>query len=375
MARGRRRRRGRLLVFVPENHQSFQLRLHRAPQQLRLRRRHIGGQTSGSSSCLWGSCSPSTPSPGSTPARTSRRRPGGLPVGRPRASGSRSPTRRSAAGSCCWRSSSPPPKSLRSTPRAASPAHLRPRSTRLPQDLHHHLHHGPALLRRRLPDRARRMTYAFSRDGAVPGWRILVQGRPQGTPVNAISAWRWSAWCMTLPASEGELRRHPDRLLRGRLGRRDRALPGVRDPDRPRCVWGTVRAGPWTLGRKYKWIGPIAVTEIVIIAVYFVPPTVPAGAPWQRRVHLVGGELRAARPSAGVLLLVADSGWLRLGPQVVHRPGSYRRGTPRWQPTRRGPTARSDRHPAGRAVLLSRRPSVGFAALAAGGIDGDPVCQ
>ena len=50
--------------------------------------------------------------------------------GGPRASGSPSSTRRSAAGSCCWRSCSRPPTSTRSTRPAASPARSsRPRST------------------------------------------------------------------------------------------------------------------------------------------------------------------------------------------------------------------------------------------------------
>ncbi|MEK8107581.1 hypothetical protein NKG94_25335 [Micromonospora sp. M12] len=40
--------------------------------------------------------------------------------------------------------------------------------------------------------------------------------------------------------------------------------------------------GPWTLGRKYKLLGWIAVIEIAVIAVYFVLPIVPAGVPETR---------------------------------------------------------------------------------------------
>ena len=38
-------------------------------------------------------------------------------------------------------------------------------------------------------------------------------------------------------------------------------------------------AGEWTLGSKYKWMNLIAVAEIVIISVYFILPTSPAGTP------------------------------------------------------------------------------------------------
>ena len=40
------------------------------------------------------------------------------------------------------------------------------------------------------------------------------------------------------------------------------------------------QAGSWNLGSKYKWMCPVAVAEIVIISIYFILPTVPAGAPW-----------------------------------------------------------------------------------------------
>ncbi len=85
-----------------------QLRVHRAGQQLRLRR--AATRTGRPTGCSWlpsGSCSRSTRSPGSTPRPTCRRRPTLLPTARPRASGSRSSTPPSAAGSCCSPSCSP----------------------------------------------------------------------------------------------------------------------------------------------------------------------------------------------------------------------------------------------------------------------------
>ena len=39
-------------------------------------------------------------------------------------------------------------------------------------------------------------------------------------------------------------------------------------------------AGAWTLGKHYRWINPIALIWIVIIAILFLMPTVPTAIPW-----------------------------------------------------------------------------------------------
>jgi protein-S-isoprenylcysteine O-methyltransferase Ste14 len=39
------------------------------------------------------------------------------------------------------------------------------------------------------------------------------------------------------------------------------------------------KAGAWTLGSKYKWMGTVAVAEIVIISIYFILPFTPTGTP------------------------------------------------------------------------------------------------
>ena len=37
--------------------------------------------------------------------------------------------------------------------------------------------------------------------------------------------------------------------------------------------------GPWNLGKKWKWLAPIACIEIVIVSIYFILPFTPAGTP------------------------------------------------------------------------------------------------
>ncbi|MEU4368553.1 amino acid permease [Micromonospora chersina] len=124
-----------------------------------------------------------------------------------------------------------------------------------------------------------RMAYAFSRDRAVPGWRLWSRVDRNGTPVNAIIGATLAGLVLTLPAlyqkagvpvafyavvSVAVIGLYLSFLipifLRLRMG--DRFV-----------------AGPWTLGRRYRLLGWIAVIEIAIISVYFVLPIVPAGVP------------------------------------------------------------------------------------------------
>ncbi|KKK04599.1 amino acid permease [Micromonospora sp. HK10] len=124
-----------------------------------------------------------------------------------------------------------------------------------------------------------RMAYAFSRDRAVPGWRLWSRVDRNGTPVNAIIGATLAGLVLTLPAlyqkagipvafyavvSVAVIGLYLSFLipifLRLRMG--DRFV-----------------AGPWTLGRRYRLLGWIAVLEIAIISIYFVLPIVPGGVP------------------------------------------------------------------------------------------------
>ncbi|HEX6870996.1 MAG TPA: amino acid permease [Micromonosporaceae bacterium] len=124
-----------------------------------------------------------------------------------------------------------------------------------------------------------RMTYAFSRDRAIPGWRLWSKVDRNGTPANAILGGTLVGGLLTLPALYNYkgipvafyavvsvcviglyLAFLIPILLRLRMG--NRFVPG-----------------PWTLGKWYKVLGWIASIEIIVICVYFVLPIVPAGVP------------------------------------------------------------------------------------------------
>jgi hypothetical protein len=65
--------------------------------------------------------------------------------------------------------------------------------------------------------------------------------------------------------------------------------------------------GPWTLGRKYKVLGWIAVIEIAVISVYFIMPIVPAGVPGND--DFSWSSVNYAPIAVGGLLLLVTVWW------------------------------------------------------------------
>ncbi|MDX6377169.1 MAG: hypothetical protein QOE98_1472, partial [Gaiellaceae bacterium] len=130
---------------------------------------------------------------------------------------------------------------------------------------------------------ASRMMYAFSRDGAVPGWRVWSRVNERRIPFNAVMAVAVFALILTLPALKGNkdgvtvaftavvsigviglyLAYSIPIFLRWRMG-------------------DAFEAGPWTLGAKYKWMCIVAVLEVAIVVVIgFNMPFSSAGVPWE----------------------------------------------------------------------------------------------
>jgi amino acid transporter len=127
-----------------------------------------------------------------------------------------------------------------------------------------------------------RMTYAFSRDRAVPGWRLWSKVDRNGTPVNAILAGTVAGLVLTLPA----LYKSPAGVPTAFYAVVSVAVIGLylafMIPIYLRLRAGdNFKPGPWTLGSKYKVLGWIAVVEIIVISVYFILPFVPSGIPFR----------------------------------------------------------------------------------------------
>ena len=130
---------------------------------------------------------------------------------------------------------------------------------------------------------ASRMTFAFSRDGAIPGssWLSKIHATNK-VPTNAVIFVAVIGVIITLPALKSV----------GGIPIAFYAVVSVaviglylaflipiflrwRHGDR-------FEAGTWTNGPKYRWMNPIAVAEIAIISVYFILPFTPAGVPWNK---------------------------------------------------------------------------------------------
>ena len=131
------------------------------------------------------------------------------------------------------------------------------------------------------------MTYAFSRDGAVPGARLWAKLNKKKIPANAVILAAVVAVIITLPA-----------LLEVNIGSEEAPILV------PTAFYAVVSVaviglflsflvpiwlrwrigdkfpqGSWNLGNKWKWMAPLAIAEIAIVSVYFILPFTPAGTP------------------------------------------------------------------------------------------------
>jgi amino acid transporter len=135
---------------------------------------------------------------------------------------------------------------------------------------------------------ASRMTFAFSRDGAIPGSRIWQTLTAKRVPANAVMLVAVCCAIVTLPA-----------LIKVNIGTADNPLiiPVAFYAVTSIAVIGLYLAfaipiwlrwrhgenfepGSWNNGSKYKWMNLIAVIEIVVVSVYLMLPFVPAANPF-----------------------------------------------------------------------------------------------
>ena len=135
---------------------------------------------------------------------------------------------------------------------------------------------------------ASRMTYAFSRDGAIPGSETLKKLSAKRVPVNAVLMVAVTAALVTLPA-----------LVEVNIGTAEEPLiiPVAFFAVTSIAVIGLYLAfavpiwlrwrmgdrfepGSWNNGAKYKWMNLVAVIEIVVVSLYLMMPFVPGAVPF-----------------------------------------------------------------------------------------------
>ena len=126
-----------------------------------------------------------------------------------------------------------------------------------------------------------RMTFAFSRDGAVPGhnlWRRLGKNR---TPTWAVVFVAVTALIITIPAFWGNHAGLPVAFLAVTSISVIGLYIAYTIPVYLRWRMGDAfKAGPWTLGRKYKWVNLIAIVWVILCVIIFCLPFTPAAVPF-----------------------------------------------------------------------------------------------
>ena len=125
---------------------------------------------------------------------------------------------------------------------------------------------------------ASRMTFAFSRDGAIPGhnlWRRLGKNR---TPTWSVLFVCGFALIITLPALAPTATGVPVAFLAVTSISVIGLYIAYTIPIFLRWRKGNdFVPGPWTLGNKYKWVNPIAFTWVALCVIIFCLPFSPAG--------------------------------------------------------------------------------------------------
>jgi amino acid transporter len=128
---------------------------------------------------------------------------------------------------------------------------------------------------------ASRTWYAFSRDRGMPGWWLFRRLNRQRVPLYAVIAVSVAALIITIPAYWGN-----------KVG-----IPWAYFAITSICTVGLYiayilpvylrlragsrfEAGPWTLGRHYRWVNIGAIVFVVLVVYSLNIPIVPAGVPW-----------------------------------------------------------------------------------------------
>jgi amino acid transporter len=131
-----------------------------------------------------------------------------------------------------------------------------------------------------------RMFFAFSRDGAMPGAKHFAKLSPTRVPVNAVIAAAIIALVLTLPALiKVDIGGFPVPIAFfavvsiGVIG----LYLAFAIPIFLRWRHGeNFEVGSWNNGKKYKWMNPIAVIEIVIMSIVGLLPTSYVGIWWNQ---------------------------------------------------------------------------------------------
>src|SRR4051794_17546217 len=127
---------------------------------------------------------------------------------------------------------------------------------------------------------ASRTWYAFSRDRAIPGWRLWSTVDRRRVPAYSVIAVAVAALIITLPALGGNAAGVPWAFLAVVSITTIGLYIAYVTPIYLRLRAGDkFEPGAWNLGRHYRWMGWVSVVWTALMIVVFSLPFVPAGVP------------------------------------------------------------------------------------------------
>jgi amino acid transporter len=154
-----------------------------------------------------------------------------------------------------------------------------------------------------------RMSFAFSRDGAVPGhslWRRLNQHR---TPTWSVLLVTVAALIITIPALFGDKAGEPVAFFAVTSVTVVALYIAYILPVFLRFRMGSkFEPGPWTLGKHSRWINLIAIIWVALCVIIFCLPTTPEAVPWDKGFLL--SDFNYAPAVTVGLLVVVVAAWL-----------------------------------------------------------------
>ena len=128
-----------------------------------------------------------------------------------------------------------------------------------------------------------RTFFAFSRDRAVPGWKLWSKVSPKGVPVNAVIGSCLIAFLITLPALPGKGTFVPPVAFFAvtSIGTIGLYIAYVAPVYLRWRAGDSFTPGSWTLGDKYRWVNPIAVVFVVLMVIILCLPWYSTAVPWE----------------------------------------------------------------------------------------------
>ena len=128
-----------------------------------------------------------------------------------------------------------------------------------------------------------RTFFAFSRDRAVPGWKIWSKVGSKGVPTNAVLGSCAVAFVMALPGLPGKGAIVPPVALIAvtSIGTIGLYIAYVAPVYLRWRAGDSFQQGSWNLGDKWRWINPVAVIFVIVMSIILCFPFFSTGVPWE----------------------------------------------------------------------------------------------